>query len=315
VLLVFFSFPNRVDSNWAFVVSVLLMIAGTAVLGWAITSQVRRHLAGDADDLQSLVTLLALVLLVFTLGFYALERTNPGQIAGLHTRIDALYFTLATMGTVGYGDVHASGQVARVIVSTQMIFNIVFVGTLASVVTRRVRIRALERDIARRTTSPEGDASPDSQVPDAPALPGSTAVGTAMPTVHAVVVDETKNLLTALSLGDATMLAPTAERVSRWGDLGLEPRTSALLRFGSAVALGAPEATSRQEVAAAVRAGASAEDLLDVLRTVAPAVGVPKVVAAAAYVVNALDLRPPEQPQVLLPDEGSSHRPLTRSPE
>jgi voltage-gated potassium channel len=157
LLVVYFAFPDKVIwSNAAFLLSVLGMAIGTVVLAWAITGQVRRHLSGDADDLQALVALLALVLVLFAFGFYTLERASPGQIDGLRTRVDALYFTLATMATVGYGDVHAVGQVARAIVSAQMIFNIVFVGALAAVLTGRVRMRASELALARQGSPTRG---------------------------------------------------------------------------------------------------------------------------------------------------------------
>ena len=60
------------------------------------------------------------------------------QIDGLETRTDALYFTLSTMATVGFGDVHAVGQLARVTVSFMIVFNIVVVAALAREATRRV---------------------------------------------------------------------------------------------------------------------------------------------------------------------------------
>ena len=49
---------------------------------------------------------------------------------GLHTRVDALYFTVVTMATVGYGDVHAEGQGARMLVIGLIIFDVVIVASL-----------------------------------------------------------------------------------------------------------------------------------------------------------------------------------------
>jgi hypothetical protein len=54
----------------------------------------------------------------------------PRQMAGLSTRTDALYFTLSTMTTIGYGDVHAEGQVARALVCGLIVFNVVVVASL-----------------------------------------------------------------------------------------------------------------------------------------------------------------------------------------
>ena len=66
---------------------------------------------------------LALVVFVvvplFALGYYALEQGDAGQFAEMATKTDALYFTMSTLGTVGFGDVHATGQLARVLVTSR----------------------------------------------------------------------------------------------------------------------------------------------------------------------------------------------------
>lgn len=122
--------------------SVAMTLVGVGCLGWAITAQVRRQLMPGQDaDLQSLVMLLEMVAVVFALGYYVLEQSAPGQVAGLSTRTDALYFTLSTISTIGYGDVHAAGQVARVLVIIQIVFDVVFVAAVATTVTGRFRSR------------------------------------------------------------------------------------------------------------------------------------------------------------------------------
>ena len=117
-----------------------LTIAGVVALGWAITTEVRRQLAGvSTTRIPGLFMLLGLVVFVFSLGYYLLESSAPGQMTGLETRTDALYFTLSTLGTVGFGDVHAEGQMARALVSLQIVFDVVFVAALAATLTGKVR--------------------------------------------------------------------------------------------------------------------------------------------------------------------------------
>jgi hypothetical protein len=255
LVVIFFTVPGRVAwSDSAFIVSVLALVAGTVVLAWAITSHVRRQLRGEADDLQSLVMLLALVLVVFSFGFFGLEQTDPGQVSGLQTRIDAFYFTLATMSTVGYGDVHAAGQVARALVATQMIFNIIFVGALAAVLTGRVRIRAQERELARRGSPTGGDVPPTGAVPPSASPPSRTSGREVVP---------------------ITDSAPTA-------------RTLALARIASLVALDAPAASYVVPVRSAVGEGVTGEELHRILQALAPEVGATKVAAATSHVGTAL---------------------------
>ena len=65
------------------------------------------------------------VITFFALTYVWLERASPGAFAELNTRTDGLYFTVATMGTVGYGDVNPVGQAARAVATTQIGFDLV----------------------------------------------------------------------------------------------------------------------------------------------------------------------------------------------
>jgi voltage-gated potassium channel len=141
LLLVYYAAPfSAFGSIERAATSLFLTVAGVVALGWAITSEVRRQLAGiSTTRIPGLFMLLGLVVFVFALGYYLLESTSPGQIAGLETRTDALYFTLSTLGTVGFGDVHAEGQMARALVSLQILFDVVFVAALAATLSGKVR--------------------------------------------------------------------------------------------------------------------------------------------------------------------------------
>ena len=68
---------------------------------------------------------------------YWAMATHHGQFVGLQTRLDALYFTGVTMATVGYGDIHPTGQVARAVVLVQLVYTGAFlVGGITAVRTR-----------------------------------------------------------------------------------------------------------------------------------------------------------------------------------
>ena len=82
---------------------------------------------------------------LFSLGYYGIEQGDASQFADLATKTDALYFTLSTLATVGFGDVHATGQLARALVSLQIVFDLVFVAALISVLTTQLRARAAAR--------------------------------------------------------------------------------------------------------------------------------------------------------------------------
>ncbi|WP_194893479.1 potassium channel family protein [Catenulispora pinisilvae] len=74
--------------------------------------------------------------LVFAASYWAMAARH-NQFVGLQTRLDALYFTGVTMATVGYGDIHPSGQLARGVVLVQLVYTFAFlVGGIAALRTR-----------------------------------------------------------------------------------------------------------------------------------------------------------------------------------
>lgn len=149
--------PGRMrESSWA-----ALFSCGTAVLGLLIVLAIRRLLgAGERVRVRALVLLLVLTVLWFAWCDDSVARL-PGQFADLSTKTDGVYFTVSTLATVGFGDVHPVGQLARSAVTVQMVFNLVFLGAAIGVISGFVRTRARSR-LAR--PGPGGDGT--SPVPD-----------------------------------------------------------------------------------------------------------------------------------------------------
>ena len=84
--------------------------------------------------------LLVFIFVMTGLVYTTQHRSNP-QIAHY---ADALYFTIVTMATVGYGDVHAEGQVARALVIGLIVFDVVIVASLVRVIPQLRRERRRE---------------------------------------------------------------------------------------------------------------------------------------------------------------------------
>ena len=137
LLLAYFLVPYDADRA---PVGVVAGVVVSVVAITAVTAAVLR-LASDAHDrLRAVHLVLALeaVVMAFSFVYYLLATSGSGQFSGLHTRVDALYFSLTTTTTVGFGDIHASGQLARALVSAQLAFNLVFVAGLAALM--RVKV-------------------------------------------------------------------------------------------------------------------------------------------------------------------------------
>ena len=69
---------------------------------------------------------------------------------------------------------------------------------------------------------------------------------------------------------------------------GLDARTFGLVKIASLIALDAPPASYVWQLGAALADGVTPEEIVGVLRAVAPQVGGPRVVAAASHIGAAL---------------------------
>ena len=112
---------------------IIASLLGLAVVGAVII----RHLRRGDDPVGRLFLLLMVAVAVIALSFHAVSMI-PGQFEGLETRTDALYFTVVTLATIGYGDIHPVGQTARALVVVAMGFHVVFLTFLVSAISRRL---------------------------------------------------------------------------------------------------------------------------------------------------------------------------------
>ena len=110
------------------------------------------------------------------------------------------------------------------------------------------------------------------------------------------VAADTHKTLSGIAVGDADILE-TAVGLREFGReaTGLEGRAYSLVKIAALIALDAPPASYAWQIANALEEGATAEDILGVLRAVAPQVGGPRVMAAAPEIMLGLGLSLPEE--------------------
>lgn len=140
ILVAYYAIPIG-EFGQAFLFGILVTTVGVGLLGWAILGQTRRLAQDDTVDLPFLTMLVGLVIFVFALGYFALDLSRPSEMADLETRTDSLYFTMQVATTVGLGDVHPEGQIARGVVILQMAFDVVFIAVAGGIIAGSVRDR------------------------------------------------------------------------------------------------------------------------------------------------------------------------------
>ena len=140
VLVLYFVFPVDADRAPVGVLTgILLSVASLVTVVVIVAGEARGARSGMSGWL--LVLVLEVVLVVFSFVYYLVDDKDPEQIVGLVTRLDALYFSTTTTATVGFGDVHAEGQVARGVVTVHMIFNIIFIAAVVNLAKERMTER------------------------------------------------------------------------------------------------------------------------------------------------------------------------------
>ncbi|TCC06058.1 potassium channel family protein [Kribbella soli] len=104
---------------------------GIAVLGGVTAWQIRaiihsRHPAIRATESLAVVT--PLFLLFFAANYFILSRNDPAMFTEPLNHSNALYLTVTIFTTVGFGDISAKSETARLVVTTQMLLDLVVLG-------------------------------------------------------------------------------------------------------------------------------------------------------------------------------------------
>jgi voltage-gated potassium channel len=120
-----------------------------AILGVGLTGlvvfvvfQVRAIIRSSTPALRgvgALATSAPLFLLLFAATYYVMDRIAPDSFTEPLTRTDALYFTVTVFATVGFGDIAAKTEVARALVTGQMVAGIIIVGVGARIIVDAIK--------------------------------------------------------------------------------------------------------------------------------------------------------------------------------
>jgi voltage-gated potassium channel len=121
----------------------LLVVVGVMVWGVRIIAGARYPGMRAAG---ALALVLPFFLLLFASTYFEMERASASSFTQPLTRTDALYFTVTVFTTVGFGDITAKSEAARVVLIVQMLADLVLLG--AGV---RVLLGAVQRGRERRS--------------------------------------------------------------------------------------------------------------------------------------------------------------------
>ena len=94
-----------------------------------------------------------LFVLMFAATYFSTSRNSAGSFNMDLSRVDAAYFSVTVLTTVGFGDIVATSQTTRLLVTTQMLADLVLVGFIAKVLVGAVQRRRDALGLAGNTGS------------------------------------------------------------------------------------------------------------------------------------------------------------------
>jgi hypothetical protein len=145
LVVVYYLLPldRQIDTTFAIEFGIALLL-----LALATARQVQQILRSQAPRLQAVQAIavgLPLLVLLFAATYVLIDNDAPQSFTEPINRTDALYFTVTVFSTVGFGDIAARSQLARIIVTVQMIVGLVAVGLVA-----KVMLGAVQEAMRRR---------------------------------------------------------------------------------------------------------------------------------------------------------------------
>ncbi|MFF4264679.1 potassium channel family protein [Streptomyces virginiae] len=125
------------------ITTVLTLVLGLAVFGlltaWQINA-ISHAQFPRMRALEALATGVPLFLILFSATYYLLADQDPSSFSEPLTRTDALYFTITTFATVGFGDIVPTNQGSRVLVTAQMVADLILIGVIAKALVGAIKI-------------------------------------------------------------------------------------------------------------------------------------------------------------------------------
>ena len=120
------------------------MLALAAIVIWQV-----RQIIGSSHPVGRAVEALAfsvpLYVLLFATTYFVMAHSNQTAFGVGLNRTDALYFSSTVFTTVGFGDITAKSEAARLVVTAQMWLDLLFLGLVVRVVTQAIKFNQQHR--------------------------------------------------------------------------------------------------------------------------------------------------------------------------
>jgi hypothetical protein len=146
-------FDGRLDGPGLLLLPIGL--CGLCVLTWYAVASIIRSPTPRARAIEVLATVVPLFVILFASTYYVMTKHNTASFSTISDRTDSLYFTVTVFSTVGFGDIVPISQPARILVTIQMVGDLVLIGAGVRILSGAVRL-----GMGRRSRDADRPAEP-----------------------------------------------------------------------------------------------------------------------------------------------------------
>jgi hypothetical protein len=136
---VYYTLP---DGKFASSAAIVRLAIGVLLVFGVFAWQTHRIMHAELPGLRAVVSLAVLIplfLLVFSGLYLSISKTSAASFNENLDHSSALYFTITVFSTVGFGDIVPTTDTARLIVSVQMLLDLVIIGVLVRILINAAR--------------------------------------------------------------------------------------------------------------------------------------------------------------------------------
>ena len=144
VVLYYVAPMDRALDTYTVLLLILCLAVFAAILIWRIRGITRSEYPG-LRAVETLAVVVPLYILAFAATYFLLERADSAYFSQPLTRTGALYFSVTVFATVGFGDITAKTDPARLVVTAQMFLDLILLGFGARVFLSAVNLARQRR--------------------------------------------------------------------------------------------------------------------------------------------------------------------------
>jgi hypothetical protein len=122
--------------------AVFVLVFGLVLFVAVVALHVRSITRSPYPGLRAIEALainVPLFLLLFASTYVVMATMSASNFGGRLTHTDGLYFTVTVLSTVGFGDITAKSQVARLVVAGQMMADLIILAVAVKIILGAVR--------------------------------------------------------------------------------------------------------------------------------------------------------------------------------